>query len=153
MVCVDMSDWKEVVDAKVGYIFVDRHEEGLRFIIMRGPCSLCAYVGIPESHPLAGHSYDDLPIECHGGLTFSQLGGKKEWPSGCWWYGWDYTHCDDYSTYYDKPGFDSNLRSNGKKWTVKDVKSDSGTTLYEFKKLLSLAENIANKYQCNTVTK
>ena len=148
-----MNDWVDVVEAKVGHIFVDRHEQGLRFIIMRGPCSLCAYAGVPESHPLAGQRCYDLPIECHGGLTFSQLGGKKDFPSGYWWYGWDYSHCDDYVTYYDKPGFDSELRSNSKKWTVKDVEGDTWTTLYGFKKLLRLSEKIANKFQRQSVPK
>lgn len=140
-----MYNWKQVLEAKVGHIFVDRHKDGLRFIIRRGPCGLCAYVGIPESHPLAGHSYDDLPIECHGGLTFSSLGNNKYLPNNWWWYGWDYSHCNDYSTYYDKDNNLDEFHQKLKKWTVKDVDDDSRSAIYGFGKLMRLSEGIANR--------
>src|SRR5688572_17088313 len=98
---VELPDtWDAVVSAPVGHIFEDRHEDGVRFLIMRGPAALCAYVGVPDSHPLAGQSYDDMPIQCHGGLTYGDNGGDK-WPKGWYWYGWDYAHSGDRSVYTD----------------------------------------------------
>lgn len=138
--------WEQVVNAKLGDMFVDRFDEGLRFIILRGPFHLCAYVGVPEAHPMAEHDYDSLPIDCHGGLTFSRAGDGKYLPKGYWWYGWDYGHCDDYrisdhhSTNYKK------LNETRTKWGVKEVDGDSRRAIYGFKKLLALTEKIAGKY-------
>jgi len=57
----------------VGTIVHDVFDEGLRFIIMRGPLHWCGYIGIPKDHPLAGFSYDDISlISAHGGLTFAE---------------------------------------------------------------------------------
>ena len=57
---------------EVGRIVFDKFEDGIRFIVMRGPASWCAYVGIPNDHPLAGFDYDSLAdINAHGGLTFA----------------------------------------------------------------------------------
>ncbi len=91
----DNATWEDIVAAEGGKIFKDIFDEGVRFIIMKGGSSLCGYVGIPIDHPLAGFDYDDLPIEAHGGLTFSAK-GHKHWPEGYWWYGWDYAHSGDY---------------------------------------------------------
>ena len=136
------DSWADVVAAPVGHVFLDRHEDGVRFLIMRGPAALCAYVGVPESHPLAGQEYDNLPLDCHGGLTYSRA-GAKHWPAGWYWYGWDYAHSGDYATYYDErplAGFD---HSDEKKWTPRAVEADAWTALYEFNKLVRLAESIA----------
>ena len=133
---VQLSDsWEDVVAAESGKILVDRFEDGFRFLVMRGPSTLCAYFGVSEDHPLAGKAYDDIPIECHGGLTFAS-GGRDNWPKGWYWYGWDYGHCDDYAIYDDTL---SGLR-NGKKWTVKAVVEDSWWTVHSFKKLARLVE-------------
>lgn len=81
----------------------------------------CAYVRLPKNHPYYNLPYDDIPIDCHGGLTFSQMTGfaplkKKVWKSrflgsvwgGSWeyedinkgyWIGWDYAHAGDYVPY------------------------------------------------------
>ena len=126
---------------KVGTIVHDIFDEGLRFIVMRGPFHWCGYVGIPVEHPLAGFSYDDLSfISAHGGLTFSRKGDKKgNWPKEFWWYGWDYGHLGD------KSHFEKNIdppELGEKDWTIQEVIDDSRDTLYEFKKLMKLAEKI-----------
>ena len=113
----------------------------IRFIVMRGSCSLWAYVGIPNEHPLAGHSYKDLPIRAHGGLTFGSKGdgekGKYR-PRGFFWYGWDYSHSGDYAFFYDKdPVFES---IGDRRWLAEDVIEDSWGAIYDFKKLMRLTE-------------
>lgn len=130
--------WKDVVDAEVGKVFIDRFDEGLRFIVLRGPAALCAYVGVPLSHPLAGHSYEDLPIECHGGLTYANSGGgdRSFLPADFFWYGWDYAHCYDKSTY-------DGVGREGKEWLSQDVDAEAWTPLYQFRKLMRVAEAIA----------
>lgn len=36
------------------------------------------YVVIPESHPYHGKSYDDIPVEVHGGLTYGSIITKHQ---------------------------------------------------------------------------
>ena len=140
--------YEELAKDEVGTIYHDKYDEGVRFIVMRGPGALCAYAGIPENHPLAGHHYDDLPVQAHGGLTFGSKGEKDEaWPVGFWWYGWDYGHKGDFSFYYLDDCLKDSLiyhNINDHKWTVKEVVGDSWDALYDFKKLMKLAEAIAN---------
>lgn len=126
---------------EVGKIVYDIFDEGLRFIIMRGPYHWCGYIGIPIDHPLAGFSYEDiLFISAHGGLTFADK-GKNEWPVNYYWYGWDYGHLGDYSHFNEK-NFVFKLEQDEKDWTLQEVIEDSQDTIYEFKKLMKLAEKI-----------
>lgn len=132
--------WQELKDTKSGTILHDVFEEGVRFIVMRGPSTLCAYVGIPLEHPLAGFRYDDLPVRAHGGLTFGRE-PEGTWPTGFYWYGWDYSHCRDRSFYADD--LPASLQSDtDKRWLVEDVIEDSWETLYDFRQLAKLAEKI-----------
>lgn len=138
----DTRTAKEVTS--VGEIVHDVFDEGLRFIVMRGPASWCGYVGVPKEHPLAGFGYDDISfIEAHGGLTFAS-GGQKEWPEGYYWYGWDYAHAGDKTSFRNewRGVLDSD---DDKDWTVEEVIKDSWTTLYQFKQLMRFAEKIAAK--------
>lgn len=137
---------------EVGRVVYDKFDEGLRFIVMRGPVAWCAYVGVPLDHPLAGFSYDDLPsVEAHGGLTFASEGGREgSWPKGYYWYGWDYAHAgdrtvSDYRMSLEKPNDPLwKLDEKDKDWTIDEVVKDSWSTLYDFKKLVKFAEKIKN---------
>jgi len=133
--------WDDISKKEVGAILYEEHDEGLYFIILRGPVSLCAYLGIPTTHPLARHRCDDLPVECHGGLIFSGEGNGKYLPKNFWWYGWDYAHCYDYCFYYD----DDYLPRDGHKWLVDEIVGDSWLAKDAFRKLMRLAESIFTK--------
>lgn len=138
------DEWeKAATDLESGTIVRDWYDEGLRIIIMRGPGSFNAYIGIPESHPLAGFDYDDIPIKVHGGLTFCGK-GKGSYPTGFWWYGWDYSHAGDASFYR----ITSNSQwpyETGVEWTIKDIKEDIREVIWDFKELIKLAERIKEK--------
>lgn len=46
------------------------------------------YIELPQNHPYYGRDYNDVPIDCHGGLTYSgPLNGD-----GKYWIGWDYMY-------------------------------------------------------------
>lgn len=134
----------DLAEDAVGTVYVDRWEDGARFVVLRGPSALCAYLGIPPTHPLAGHSYDDLPISAHGGLTYagSSLIGLV---GGLYWYGWDYAHAGDKSFYDLKYDLTPMRIAGDHAWLPEEVEKDSWTAQYEFKALMHLAESIAAK--------
>lgn len=92
---------------------------GLRITVLRGPMSLCAYVGLPLAHPLAGRDCDDMAIDVHGGFTYAGEGfGALE--RGLYWYGWDYAHAFDLLAPY-QPEVQKILR-NGRLKALKGVR-------------------------------
>ena len=54
----------------------------------------CGYVRVPYWHPVYEKNYNDIEIQCHGGLTFSdhKLLGTSYLG---WWIGFDCAHYDD----------------------------------------------------------
>lgn len=96
--------FEELSELESGTILSDYYNDSVRVLIMRGPNDLTCYLGITENHPLAGFDYDNLPIDCHGGLTFSGKGDGRFRPLGFYWYGWDYGHLGDKSFYDLKYG-------------------------------------------------
>lgn len=96
---------------------------GYQFYIINYGSHPCAYVEIPADNKIFGKHYDDLDINVHGGLTYSNsyLRGISE-GINTWFIGWDYAHYNDYS-YYDclqKEEFTS-LFENNKKWTTEEI--------------------------------
>jgi len=95
----------------------------------------CAYVRIPKEHPFYKVPYYRIPIDCHGGLTFSDFtdfaplkklvydstfhgffwSGKwvKENIQKGYWIGWDYAHFGDWMPYMPEEGC--------KKWTPDEI--------------------------------
>lgn len=67
----------------------------------------CAYLGFPEGHKFYNKHYDDLEIDCHGGLTFSGIKGF----SNKWLIGWDYAHYLDYTF----------MMPEGHQWTTEEI--------------------------------
>ena len=57
----------------------------------------CGYVGIPRGHKYYGEDYDDIPIYCHGGLTYGSH--NPNYPvannEGLYWIGFDCAHYGD----------------------------------------------------------
>lgn len=137
----ELEKFKLLAKDDVGKIYIDRFQENVRVLVMRGPVSLCVYLGIPVDHPLAGNNYDDLPVSCNGGLTFGGTGeGKGDfWPKGYYWYGWDYAHCNDLC-FYDLDRMSASDRKS-KPWTVEAVESELWQAVYDMKKLMKLTEN------------
>ena len=62
----------------------------------------CGYVGLPPGHAFHGKHWDDVPVDVHGGLTFSgfcsghicHVPAKGE-PEDVWWLGFDCAHAFD----------------------------------------------------------
>lgn len=82
----------------------------------------CAYIGLPKKHKYYGKFYEDIEIDCHGGLTFSKfrfLADKLEIFKNHWVIGWDYAHLGDYHF-----GLFSSMLLENKKWTTKEIKKE-----------------------------
>lgn len=73
-------------------------ESGLRLLVLKGPFSFCAYVGVKADHVLA--SLEDFEFSCHFGISFNQWGtaGAPQ-EEGWFWWGWDYAHFTDHVDY------------------------------------------------------
>jgi len=79
--------------------------------------SFCGYVKVPKTHPYykfrntkskvfsrtINTAYDKIDIDCHGGLTFSEvIKEKNNYPQGFsegFWIGWDYSHYGDFMAF------------------------------------------------------
>jgi hypothetical protein len=136
------SEWREVADAEMGHVFYDAFDDGIRVMVLRGPAALCAYLGIPKAHPLAGFGYEDIPLRVHGGLTYSGSDIKGA-PSDFYWFGWDYAHSGDWCVYDDK--YKTTYKDDSHKWTVKEVVAEAKDAVWDFSKIVLLAERIALK--------
>jgi hypothetical protein len=83
---------------------------GYEFEIVSHGRHPCAYVRVSGDKCFYDEykdlDYDQMPISCHGGLTYK----KKE--DGFFWVGWDYGHCEDYH---------KNFIEDGKKWTTEEI--------------------------------
>lgn len=139
----------DLLQHEVGYIAADFYEKGVRVLIMRGPAAWCAYVGVPIDHPLTDFGYDDIPLNCHGGLTFAGKGKKDSgWPEGWFWFGWDYGHVGDRFGFADPKAralISSFDHSDEKMWTAEAVKQEAQMVAWDFAKLKKLAERIKTK--------
>jgi hypothetical protein len=133
-----IPEYDEYLELTPGTVMKDETVDGVRYIIMRGPCSLCCYLGIPSTNKLAGIDYSDydqdIPFSCHGGITFSREGDGQFWPKGYWWVGWDYAHSGDQSffDYRDQRYYNP----NDMPWIVEWVEREVLEVIPEFKEWL-----------------
>ncbi len=59
----------------------------------------CGYVGLPKRNRFYGKDYDDIPVDCHCGLTYSNENLYHQSDENTWWIGFDCAHgCDGYDT-------------------------------------------------------
>lgn len=136
------DELKEIPDSTVIAKWDYEDNTDMKCMIVRSAFSLFAAIGVSNRHPLAGFHYNDIPISCHWGLTFSKQGwDNSPFDKDYYWYGWDYSHCEDFCFYYKEGEF-----INNKKWLVEDVYRDMWSSLYDFNLLCGLSVKIANKY-------
>lgn len=57
----------------------------------------CGYVGLPMESKFYGKSYDEIPVDCHCGLTYADKRLHLQNDTSTWWIGFDCGHaCDGY---------------------------------------------------------
>lgn len=79
----------------------------------------CGYVGLPKYNIYYGKKYDDIPMDCHRGLTYSncELYGQDD--MNTWWIGFDCGHfCDG----LDKAKFEEYYEDDLKEMPVNDYR-------------------------------
>lgn len=58
----------------------------------------CCYIKLEEGNKYYGKDYNDIPVDCHYGLTFGEK-TKSDDANGAFgnafWIGWDYAHLGD----------------------------------------------------------
>jgi hypothetical protein len=123
-------------------IYVDRFQDSLRLLIRRQDGSLYVYVGIPETHPLAGHSIELIPLPVHGSLTYGATGTGNFLPVHLYWYGWDYAHQHESFLPATSP---LPVTSSDSYWTIERVEQEAIEALESFKALMLLTETILRK--------
>ncbi len=123
-------------------IYVDRFQDSLRLLIRRQDGSLYVYVGIPETHPLAGHSIELIPLPVHGSLTYGATGTENFLPVHLYWYGWDYAH--QHESFLPATG-PLPVTSSDSYWTIERVEQEAIEALESFKALMLLTETILRK--------
>ena len=145
----EMKTFDELVKDPAGTIYRDEKEDGFRFIILRGPGSLCAYIGVKKNSSYhkallfdeVENTIDNIPdydtkversLDVHGGVTFKGEGDNKFLPKGYYFFGWDYAHAGDKFMFQE---FSIN-HSNDTEWTVKMVEDDSKDGVSGFKKFI-----------------
>lgn len=64
-------------------------------VLMKAMAFRTGYVGIPEGHKLYGIDYNEIPIDCHEGLTYSNYYLTDQKDKDIWWIGFDTANCGD----------------------------------------------------------
>lgn len=76
--------------------------KGYNYYVLSQGTHPCGYVEIPSESGFFNVDYDDIPVDCHGGLTYGRgyLTGVAEEAENRYFIGWDYAHFGDYMGYY-----------------------------------------------------
>lgn len=95
----------------------------------------CGYVRVPKTHIAYGKSYEDLPIDVHGGLTFGDVHSiNKRFQ----WFGFDCAHLGDRI---------GECAITGEHfWTLEETWEETNRMAEQFQKL-TLKDIIENKLQ------
>lgn len=96
----------------------------------------CAYIMIPQSNKYFKKDFEEIDIDVHGGLTYSNkylpFESEKD-DNKAWYIGWDYAHYGDYMGYEEKVPKD--FRIGGKKWTTEEIKREVRKVCYKIRRL------------------
>ena len=132
--------WEELLKMPSGTILKHWKDGMLDIIIMRGPSSLCAYIGVPKDHPLSGKGYITVNLKCYCGLTYGNPTSPNNYKdSEHYYFGWHYDRENDYCFYYDHPILSKYDHSHYKKWLLQDVEKDMEESIIHFKKTIWLS--------------
>lgn len=87
---------------------------------------LCGYVTLTPDNDYFGYEYENIPVNCHGGLTYASDNGSD------WTIGFDCAHLSDLQPFYN------NMEIYGNTGTYRDME-------YVTKECESICEQISGK--------
>ena len=134
--------FEDMYKDETGTIYNRGEFVGIKYIVMRGPGSMCCYIGIPRrKYNKFTLDYDGIPISVHGGLTYSDIGLLSvRNDKNIHWLGWDYSHAGDMSFYDLNPSFIKKMNTmkkpSRKKWTPYNGLKDCHDACIQMKKLI-----------------
>ena len=75
--------------------------KGYNYYVLNQGTHPCGYVEIPRDSKYFNVDYDNIPVECHGGLTYGRrfLVGVATDDDNRYFIGWDYAHYGDFVGY------------------------------------------------------
>lgn len=97
---------------------------GLKCAIIHHGSHRCGYVSVPKTHIAYGIYYDDVHVNVHGGLTFSDYAKHNKYLKGkdTYWFGFDCAHAgDQYRTPNLLRTFTEGSTGTGHWWTLEEV--------------------------------
>ena len=106
--------------------------KGFDYYVLNLGTHPCAYIDVSDTELKQTH-YDDIDIDCHGGLTYSREYLNTIDKKG-WFIGWDYAHYCDFAGY--ELAMPTSLSSYGKKWTTQEIVKECETVIDQLVKLL-----------------
>lgn len=135
-------------------------QSGLRALVLRGPFSFCAYVGVQADHTLAG--LEEFEFACHWGITWRSWGDDTFLPANWYWWGWDYGHAFD-QVVLDTPGVEAppelrellaraqramdrmatSMGRTPKDWTLEEVQLHATDVLIALREQLAHSQELA----------
>lgn len=68
-------------------------------VLMQASAFRTGYVGLPKESKFYLDDYSDIPVVCHGGLTYSSTTLPYHEEDGLWWIGFDTAHYMDSRDY------------------------------------------------------
>lgn len=119
-------------------ILVHDNYKGFDYYILNLGTHPCAYVEV-SSTTLNGKNYDDIDLQCHGGLTYSHSRLKGIKKTG-WYIGWDYAHYKDFLgcnmlLFQELP-----FTRNDKQWTTEEIDCECKSVIDDIVKLQKKTE-------------
>lgn len=136
---------RDFAPGQVLFDFTDA-QSGLRALVVRGPYSFCAYVGVQADHALAG--LEEFEFDCHWGITWRAWGDDAPNPAGWYWWGWA-GHAGDRLAFDLQPlppeiarQLERLLRGT-KDWTVEEVALHAQDVLMQLREQLAHSAELA----------
>jgi hypothetical protein len=116
--------------------------ENLRYYIKDGKVCPLAYIALPYSSPHIDKPYDDIDVDCHGGLTYSgELYDHKGNKVENFVIGWDYGHYGDFIGTEAIPADiiqTMNLLQEVHKWTIEEIEDEIKGVINKYKNYLTI---------------
>ena len=111
--------------------------QGYNYYVLSHGTHPCGYVEIPKGSKYYNTDYMNIPIECHGGLTYSSnyLITVTDEDSDRFFIGWDYAHFMDYVGYFDNKDLSFLKSTSLIKWTTMDIIYECMNVIEQINKL------------------